>query len=153
MKQCIVCKLDRPLSDYNKNKTTRDGYQRHCRECSHARFREYYRRNPFKQRAAVKERNKRVKSETQAYILDYLLGHPCVDCGEADPIVLEFDHVRGLKRANVSKMVGWNGSLGPIKEEIAKCDVRCANCHRRKTWLGISYKNTAVTNVGIVPDF
>lgn len=63
----------------------------------------------------------------------YLLQHPCVDCGEADPIVLEFDHVRDVKSAEISKMVkdglGWNR----ISQEILKCDVRCANCHRRRT--------------------
>ena len=46
------------------------------------------------------------------FLLDYLSAAPCVDCGERDPVVLDFDHV------------------GP---EIARCEVRCANCHRRRT--------------------
>lgn len=62
----------------------------------------------------------------------YLSTHPCVDCGEGDPIVLEFDHVYGVKRLAVSHMIG-SFSWATIAEEIGKCEVRCANCHRRKT--------------------
>ena len=55
----------------------------------------------------------------------------CVDCGEQDMLVLEFDHV-GAKRANVSRMV-WNVALETLEAEIAECEIRCANCHRRAT--------------------
>lgn len=66
------------------------------------------------------------------WIFDYLREHPCVDCGEADPVVLEFDHVRGEKFATIARMA-QGFSLAKVRAEIAKCDVRCANCHRRKT--------------------
>ena len=66
-------------------------------------------------------------------VLEYLLEHPCVDCGESNPIVLEFDHVRGKKYKAVSELMSWDYSLKTLKDEIAKCDVRCANCHRIKT--------------------
>ena len=68
----------------------------------------------------------------QQQLLDYLHSHPCVDCGEADPVVLEFDHVRD-KVANVSALIHAQRPWGVILEEIEKCQVRCANCHRRKT--------------------
>ena len=67
-------------------------------------------------------------------VTQYLLANPCVDCGETDPIVLEFDH-----RDPSEKLFSIGNSLGQtwrwqkIKAEIAKCDVRCANCHRRRT--------------------
>ena len=59
----------------------------------------------------------------------------CIDCGEDESILLEFDHVRGKKINNVSDMVGQAYSIKSIKNEIRKCEVRCANCHRRKTSL------------------
>ena len=66
----------------------------------------------------------------------YLLDHPCVDCGEFDPLVLEFDHIR-KKRKTISSLVrsctGWE----KILKEIARCEVRCANCHRRKHLLAL----------------
>ena len=48
-------------------------------------------------------------------------------------VVLDFDHVRGKKRKAVSRMIGEGYGLIAISEEMAKCEVRCANCHRRKT--------------------
>lgn len=48
-------------------------------------------------------------------------------------MVLEFDHVRGVKKGDVSLMARQGLALKTIDAEIAKCDVRCANCHRRRT--------------------
>ena len=63
----------------------------------------------------------------------YLENHPCVDCGEADPVVLDFDHVRGVKKKSVSRLLAGTFALATIFREIEKCDVRCSNCHRRIT--------------------
>jgi hypothetical protein len=65
--------------------------------------------------------------------MEYLQSHPCVDCGLLDPVVMEFDHVRGVKLGNVTKMMYQKKRLDLVVAEIAKCEVRCANCHRRKT--------------------
>jgi hypothetical protein len=59
--------------------------------------------------------------------------HPCADCGESDPVVLTFDHVRGTKRGNVSDMVRDGLGLETIKAEMEKCDVVCYNCHSLRT--------------------
>jgi hypothetical protein len=67
-------------------------------------------------------------------LFGYFSTHPCVDCGEADPIVLEFDHIeKETKLAAVSELVWLQRPWRIILEEIKKCEVRCANCHRRKT--------------------
>jgi hypothetical protein len=56
---------------------------------------------------------------------------PCTDCEFPYPhYVLEFDHVKGVKVSEVSKMVADNCSIESIKEEISKCEVVCANCHK-----------------------
>lgn len=66
-------------------------------------------------------------------MLAYLSAHPCVDCGESDPVVLEFDHVRGEKCHNIGHMLADGKSWTRISGEIEKCEVRCANCHKRVT--------------------
>ena len=72
------------------------------------------------------------------FIADCLSGG-CIDCGEKDILVLEFDHVVGNKSMNISEMRSGLYSLKKIAEEIAKCEVRCANCHRRKTAKTFTY--------------
>lgn len=58
----------------------------------------------------------------------------CADCNETDSIVLEFDHrCRDEKYINISDAVRLGWALEKIKVEINKCDVVCANCHRRRT--------------------
>ena len=82
--------------------------------------------------AQIRARKKRVRAESQAAVLAYLADHPCVDCGEQDVVVLEFDHLRD-KKANVSALVAGASGLEHVFAEIEKCEVVCANCHRRRT--------------------
>jgi len=78
------------------------------------------------------------------FVGDYLREHPCVDCGETDLVVLQFDHCRGTKTMNVSTMIKRRFRLAAIKDEIAKCDVRCANCHARRTAHQFGWWNMAL---------
>ena len=57
-----------------------------------------------------------------------------MDCEEADYRCLDFDHVRGTKSRNVFEMVHSCYSKAKILAEMAKCDVRCAKCHRIKSF-------------------
>ena len=75
-----------------------------------------------------------MKAKAKAWVTCYLMQHPCVDCCEPDPRVLEFDHIDpSSKRHNVSRMVADGLLVRLIEQEVAKCEVRCANCHRRRT--------------------
>lgn len=79
-------------------------------------------------------RNATRRYQAQRFIHDYLKDHPCVDCGETDLRCLQFDHRDpSEKRAAVSKLAGQGLSVMEIRKEILKCDVRCANCHAKKT--------------------
>lgn len=68
-------------------------------------------------------------------MMDHLAANPCTDCGIADPVVLEFDHLPEFeKKYDVSRAVSSSTrSWASISTEIAKCEVVCANCHRRRT--------------------
>ncbi len=114
-KQCIACRISNSLAEFGRNAAKADGLQQKCRPC----LAEYQRWR---------------RQQKSIVVYNYLLHHPCVDCGEPDPIVLDFDHVRGVKTADVKRMTtGSHVSLDRIMAEIAKCEVRCANCHRRVT--------------------
>jgi hypothetical protein len=77
------------------------------------------------------EKTKRCRQRKQGAMLWYKMGHPCADCGNPDPRVLEFDHVRGEK--DFQLQTAKSKPLAEILEEIQKCDVVCANCHRLRT--------------------
>jgi 5-methylcytosine-specific restriction endonuclease McrA len=95
--------------------------------------RQTYERRSEERREAVKEDKYKRIQEAQQFIWDYLSTHPCRNCGESDPVVLEFNHVRGRKKYNISDMPRRGYSIAAIQSELAKCEVLCANCHRRRT--------------------
>jgi hypothetical protein len=80
---------------------------------------------------AARRRKLAVIAERIDFLVAYLRVNPCVDCGETDPIVLEFDHL-GDKSFGIGEGFrdrNWQSVL----DEMAKCEVVCANCHRRRT--------------------
>ena len=116
-----------------------------CRACRSAYGKQHYvanRQRYIDQAQVVKAR---VRLERTARLLEFFVSHPCVDCGENDPVVLEFDHL-GDKRFNVSRGLTdrrWDDVL----EEIARCEVVCANCHRRRTTWRRGSVRTQLTNM------
>src|SRR5438128_4021279 len=92
----------------------------------------------------AKGRSRHATAELKTRVREYLLEHSCVDCGESDPAVLDFDHLRD-KKADVSTLIQFAVSWRALADEIAKCEVRCANCHRRRTATKGNYYRTRAT--------
>jgi len=82
----------------------------------------------------VKERTEAARAARKEYVYQYLLTHPCIQCGGSDPRVLEFHHRDpSEKDMDVTHMLSGGYSIKRIEAELAKCDVLCANCHRKVT--------------------
>jgi hypothetical protein len=130
-KTCSTCK--RNDVEFGKNRAHKDGLDNVCRGCASA-YRKAWRINHKERESenASKGRKAR-KNSLRIYALRYAKQHGCADCGETDPVVLEFDHVKGSKRNEISYMINATVSLQTLKTEIAKCEIRCSNCHKRKT--------------------
>jgi hypothetical protein len=73
--------------------------------------------------------------DTIKYVYATLAKSDCSDCSEENFLTLEFDHVRGKKKHDLSFMMGKAKSfvLSDFQKEINKCEIRCANCHRMRT--------------------
>lgn len=129
-KICCGCLEEKPLEEFSFKNIAKGIRQSYCRVCKSGYSKRYYIKNADAVKAKTSSRNARVEVENRERIYAYLSSHPCVDCDESDPVVLEFDHVRGQKKYDVSLMrtLSWD----TILVEIAKCDVRCANCHRKR---------------------
>lgn len=132
MKICYTCKIEKPLSDFTKNRSKKDGLHGSCRLCKNNHQKSWYRGASSEQKERVYKRNKSLRIDYAKKLFEYLKKNPCVMCGESNPIVLEFDHLRD-KTSEISTMVRCSYSWERILEEIEKCQVLCANCHRIKT--------------------
>jgi hypothetical protein len=130
MKQCNRCLELKPLEEFQKRAKNKDGHTYMCKVCKRAYDNAHYKENPERRMYIRANSDNRIRI-VREWLMDYLKSHPCVDCGNDEIVVLEFDH-RGDKEANVGDLMR-SGNLATVQREVAKCDVRCANCHRRKT--------------------
>ncbi len=137
-KLCTKCGKTRLLRSFNKNKSRTDGLQTKCKSCDRTRAKKYFQDNKEAQMPNILKNKLKRKIRNKSFVNEYLRTHPCVDCGNTDLRVLEFDHQRD-KINGVGKLVSGGQSLQLVKQEIEKCLVRCANCHRIKTATDFNY--------------
>lgn len=103
-----------------------------CREHHREYTREHYNLNKQYYKDKANARKALVRQTNRIKLIDYLSCHPCVDCENDDVEVLQFDHEDAtIKSYDISKMLDhkWLSILA----EIEKCQIRCANCHMKRT--------------------
>ncbi len=131
---CRVCGRDQSEEDFHFRNRNTGQRQKICKICSSAYSKRHYEgfKSSYLLRGkinALEQRNKLARK-----ILEFLDDKACLDCGESDPVVLDFDHREPAdKRETISHMCHACYSWEAILTEISKCDIRCANCHRRRT--------------------
>ena len=131
VKTCSRCRESKSRGAFSRRAAAKDGLQGCCKACQAAMDRVNYARNPDR-RARILRANERRRRVQTARLQEIKAAAGCADCGERDPVVLDFDHREGSdKLGDVATMTG--GPWRTIEAEVAKCDVVCANCHRRRT--------------------
>jgi hypothetical protein len=131
-KVCSRCEHPKSYDDFQRR--TNGRVYSWCKLC-HAEHQKIA-REPKK-----KESNRRIqelrntrRDEIKITVISHLKNNPCIKCHEHDIVVLEFDHRNpDIKEFCISEAIKNVPSMKRLKAEIAKCDVLCANCHRRKT--------------------
>tara|TARA_Y100000114_G_scaffold54682_1_gene49999 strand:+ start:4080 stop:4616 length:537 start_codon:yes stop_codon:yes gene_type:complete len=145
LKKCCKCKEEKPKTDFYRNRQKPDGRQYMCKICQrNYHNKEWYVKNREKRIKHMAKRKARLQAENYEKVLYLYFVKGCVDCGTKDHRVLEFDHVRGIKKKfyrteGVSYMVRAGYKWSTIKAEIDKCEVRCRNCHKIKTYKDYDY--------------
>ncbi len=132
MKNCNYCGLYLPDEAFNWCYKALGIRHKTCRDCQSSRQKQWYEKRKDEHKKNVLVRKVSARQEARQFVLDYLSAHPCIQCGESDPMVLEFHHVGGKER-EISFMITGGYPIAKIQAEIDKCQVLCANCHRRKT--------------------
>lgn len=128
MKTCSKCELTKSLSDFPVNKSKKDGRGSYCKMCQ----REYVRKHYNENTQYYVDKSLRRKQQAKQFIAEYKDNDCCVHCGESATCCLEFHHRDPTKKDFVLSLAGNNGfALSTIQREIEKCDLVCANCHRK----------------------
>ena len=140
MKVCSTCLMEKSVDEFNRKGGT---LQSKCKSCQRAYHRFYYRQH--KSRFIVK--NRRDKGRQRKRLRKILLEvkqQPGQDCGGSfHPWVMELDHREGTKKeAAVADLVSKGCTDARLLEEIEKCDVVCANCHRMRTYCRMYEKDS-----------
>lgn len=90
------------------------------------------RKHYYANRQAYIDKAMRRRKEIKQWLNALKEASPCVDCGVSYPYyVMDYDHV-GEKVMDVNRLIN-NCSYKRIEQEIAQCELVCANCHRIRT--------------------
>ena len=135
-KICSSCKKSKDISEFSLRSKKwiehRSGiglYAAKCKECHKEYVKNHYHRN----KEHYLEKYHEFKRSNRLKMYEYLSDKQCIDCGENDPVVLDFDHKdKETKERGIAEMLRKN-AWETILKEIEKCDIRCSNCHRRRT--------------------
>lgn len=123
-KICTKCKLEKPISQFNKCRSKKDGLQSECKECHNKLYQKYYSLNKNKFRTNSFNRRNSIKQ-----FLNNIKKKGCNICGENDIACLDFHHIKD-KEYTISQLVNTE-NMTKINKEINKCIILCSNCHRK----------------------
>ena len=128
VKLCCRCGELKPYSEFHRYNRG-DGFQIWCKACRKIYDRQYCQRN----QGRWQSRKNEFKRQRRQWMRELKTDKPCADCGRVfPPEAMEWDHRPGtVKLFEVSMMAGRSPKL--ILEEIAKCDLVCANDHAIRT--------------------
>lgn len=152
---CPACAEEHPAAEFNKESRRFSGLATICREAQRkkrmepeeqvkikARNRRRWANPVYRERSLAASAERRRTKGTEdlrrararlAAIVDVWKATGCVDCGYKDIRAIDPDHVSGVKVNHVPRLVQLCASEARIREELAKCEPRCARCHRART--------------------
>ena len=139
VKMCTKCEEVKEVTNFSIRrkdaKTVGTRYQAWCKECYSSNHRKLYSENPAKYSRWSRTRRKVLMQR----LFDFLRDKKCIDCGNTDSRVLEFDHRDPTKKVNNVSNLLYASSWKKVLIEIEKCDIVCANCHRLRTIIQQEY--------------
>lgn len=132
-KCCKDCKIVKDISEFSKGR-------RACKLCRritsnkdyHARNKEYRKKYSWALRSPESKEKKRekdrIRREQRTLYLNNIKSSGCSICEEKNIVCIDFHHTTDDKEFELSK----TSNLTPrLVEEIKKCILLCANCHRK----------------------
>lgn len=134
-KICSICKINKPIEEFSWKNKKQETRSKECQECHRKIRNNYYVNNCEKEKAGTKARKKEIKK----WLHEYKSSLKCNRCPENHVSTLDFHHEDPLEKeicVSVAISNGW--SIKRILKEIEKCEVLCANCHRKEHYADVA---------------
>ena len=133
MRYCSKCAQNLDDACFNKNISRKTGLQVYCKECSKVVNNESYAKSETRRQRIKQNSADRVVAMRK--LVNKAKSGGCIICDEKNTCALDFHHVRSNKAFDLGTGVNHFGTT-KLMEEINKCVVLCANCHRIETYKG-----------------
>ena len=127
MKQCFRCKINKPENEFHKNKAAGDGLYTYCKVCHNSIMKKWQKEN----KELCNTTRKRAYIKKRKFVTDYKKKSKCCKCGEGHLSCLVFHHRNPKEKDFYIGCSIMGKGMKTIINEIAKCDVLCANCHAK----------------------
>lgn len=131
-RKCRKCELEKPLSDFYKDRQEKNYLRqfKDCKKCSNKRNRKIYfesYQTKYRQKLSNKEQHRHQLNKQKAVDL---FSNKCLDCNNSFPMqVYDFHHLDPTTKEKSPSQL-WGHKWETIKQELDKCVMLCANCHR-----------------------
>jgi hypothetical protein len=130
MPTCSGCGAEKDEDDFQFRNVALAIRKRRCRDCCSSYGKDWYGRNAASHKVNVVANNKRYVQRNYRLVREARLR--CSRCGESDPACLDLHHRDPrTKDRTLARAVQLKWSPAKLRAEIEKCDVLCANCHRK----------------------
>lgn len=116
-----------PMDMFHRYTRSKDGRQPMCKGCRKQYDAEFWQ----KKRTEYQPRKRERRQDITRQFKSYKEGLFCTVCGESARECLDFHHIKGEKELSVADAISRGWSMQRIHQEIEKCVVLCANCHRK----------------------
>ena len=159
MKQCTKCKVTKSESEYFVKDSKSGRLHSQCKQCYREHRSTYYKqhyrtyREQYLERARIRRRT--LRNQFRENMLKYLEGKACIICGENDKRTFEFDHISPSEKGfGIARSVSLGHSWDEVENEMKKCRILCANCHKKQTAAQVGwYKKWLEARVGVEPTY
>lgn len=127
--KCCVCKEEKSSDQFVWRNTEQGKRHEVCKLCQREKSKKHYHANKH----VYSEKKNAYVREVLAKVQEFKAAHGCFDCNEKDPVCLDFDHLDPSSKIGNIATLARKWSYEKLLTEMVKCQVRCANCHRKRT--------------------
>ena len=128
-KVCCKCKVPKVIGHFAFRCEMTGKRRSECKDCHNGDKRVKFHKVPKSKQKKINRKNKNKYRDWYRELKKSLI---CIKCLESNAVCLDFHHKDPTTKINnVADLVRKRSPKDLILKEISKCEVLCANCHRK----------------------